>query len=71
MSEMRWVLKLLVGPWQKSFISFGEDTVRGAIGFRTKEEAMAFGKWVGDNSDRLRKQMTDEVEEEKKRTSGS
>lgn len=71
MSDVRWVLKLLVGPWQKSVVSFGEDTVRGAIGFKLKDEALTFGKWIADNSERLRKQMADEMEEEKKRDSGS
>lgn len=70
---MEYVLKIIVGPWMtpKTFKCLSGETVRGALGFRTHEEALTFGKWISDNAEKLKGQMRDEsqaVAEAEKRT---
>lgn len=68
--DVKYVLKLVFGPWEKSFKCFGHEKIMGACGFKTEKEAIAFGKWIIDNAEKLREQVRDEakVEEAPKRT---
>jgi hypothetical protein len=54
-----YVIKLVVGPWEKTFKCSKKEKVTGALAFGTKEEALAFGRWIAEHAERLRGEVRD------------
>jgi len=63
--DVKYVLKLVFGPWEKSFKCFGHEKIMGACGFKTEKEAIAFGKWIIDNAEELKGNMREDAQVEK------
>lgn len=61
MSPVKYVLKLVFGPWERTFKCAKREKIAGAFGFGTKEEALDFCAWLAMNAERLKEQMRDEA----------